>query len=850
MEKLSAFARNGNTVVLVEFDDVRTGEQDPEALPFLRALVAEVQTGRYSHHVAPFVLVSSNALAEVEDSSFESPYLEAGAIDTMRSPLCSEAIDRLVGHVKEVTRQPARHFASDMARNLIRGIASNDKPQTATHRPDELLSLQRRIAVEEAVAKWHFPAHEFDMDELAYAGLVMLEHVLRNPDLEQYGLARPELMTFILAARRQYKHEREVHYHNWRHAIDVTQSLYCFLCDVRLCPPSDDDAPKKKDLSALERLLTPFDALVLLVSAVGHDVGHPGVNNAFLVASNNQLAHVYNDKSVLENYHCAAYSQLVRRHWPALGSMSSFRSTMITTILATDMQRHFEYMGYLRDLKQKLDKSDTELGDWNDKDRDHGRELVMALLIKAADISNVARPFEISAQWAKILMNEFSRQGEMESELEIPTCLFGGPPNKEDTLAAAQSQKGFMNLFGLPLFRGISEVMPNVSCTLPELEKNNDVWEKRIAEETKRREAKKTDGSSPLTYGSVPAEAVEEARTRKRESEPQVVPTVVPQTPTSPTTRQPVETHGATSKHPASEQRQNVNLGIPMSEHKRASTPVLWPSVLQLSPTGGSSRRSSKDVALNHMHEISAYAQQNMAAAAAVAAAGSRRGSADGTWQINQNYPGSRRGSKDDSLTTILVTSQGSPGSRSSPSSPGKSSKPSSPSRAAATAATLTQRNISASKQPSGTPRSSVPPSESHASTSATTTTDNQPLSTQSSSLAPTDADSVQAVDSHVEVIDAVPGTWQHDSDGTHHASATSALPGTATPEGLDITKPDSPRAIARVASGDSAISRLDAGKSIPQVRESRSRSRLRGLKFWKRRRGDTTGLESGESSP
>lgn len=835
----------------MEFDDGRIHGQSSEAFPFLRTLVADVQTGRYPHRVVPFVLVSSSVEAESEEFSFESPYLEAGAIETMRSPLCSEAVDRLVGHVKESTRQPARYLASGMARNLISSIANTVKPNIATHRPDELLSLQRRSAVEEAIAKWHFPAHEFDMDELAYAALVMLEHVLCNPALEQYSLPRPELMTFILAARRQYKHEREVHYHNWRHAVDVTQSLYCFLCDVRLCPPSARVVSKSKEPNALERLLTPFDALILLVSAVGHDVGHPGVNNAFLVASNNQLAHVYNDKSVLENYHCAAYSQLVRCHWPSLGNVSLFRSTMISTILATDMQRHFEYMGYLRDLKQKMEKSDAALVDWNDKDREHARELAMALLIKAADISNVARPFEISAQWAKILMNEFSRQGELESELQIPTCLFGGPPNKEDALAAAQSQKGFMNLFGLPLFRGISEVMPNISCTLPELEKNNDVWEKRITEEKNRREAKSEGRSSPLTYGSVPAEAVEEARLRKRESEPQVVPAAVPQTPTSPTRRLPVaELHGVLARHPASEQRQHASLGVSMSEEKRASTPVLWPSVLQLSPTGGSSRRSSKDVALNHMQEISAYAQQNMAAAAAVAAAGSRRGSTDASWQINQNYPGSRRGSKEDSLTTILVTSQGSPGSRSSPSSPERSSKTSSPSRVAATAAAVAKRNSVTSKQTPGTQRSSVPSTVDTTMGSTTASIDLGLPSPRLTSLTSADGGITQTVDHQAGSTDIVPGNWPHKSDGSHRATTTSPLHGTTSPEVLDSSKSDSPWAMSRVTSGDSTMSRPDARKSDPQVRESRSRSRLRGLKFWKRRRGDPPGLETGENSP
>lgn len=633
-----------------------------------------MQSARYQQQVLPFVLLATT-LGPGGDQ-FAELELETSAFETIRSPLCSEAINQLVGRVKEATRPGARLLGSDMAQNLVSSVTDHSTPQIAFHRPDETLSAQRKSAVEEAFARWQFPAHEFDMDELTYGALTMLEHVLQNPALVKYQLSRPRLVTFLLAARRLYRHEREVHYHNWRHAVDVTQSVYCFLCDVRLCPPSGKSRTSDRKVNALERILSPFDALILLVCAIGHDVGHPGVNNAFLVASSHQLAHVYNDKSVLENYHCAAYSQLIRRHWPALNEIPHFRSTMISTILATDMQRHFEYMGHLNELKQKVHKSDAELQNWSDKDREHARELVMALLIKAADISNVARPFDVAAQWAKTLMTEFARQGELEQELQIPTCLFGGPPNKEDLLAAAQSQKGFMNLFGFPLFHGISEVMPNVSCTIPELENNKEVWERKIADEKARRAAVGDGSTSPRTYGSVTRMEVDEARVRKRESEPVALPETIPETLTTPTKRYlGVANFDSTAKHPASEQRQHPQTGVAAIGHdKRSSTPVLWPSSLQLSPMTGESRRSSKDVALNHMQELSAYAQQNLATA------GSRRSSADASWQIHQNYPASRRGSKEESLTTILVTSQNSPASRSVPASP-KPTKSASPAR-------------------------------------------------------------------------------------------------------------------------------------------------------------------------
>jgi hypothetical protein len=391
------------------------------------------------------------------------------------------------------------------------------------------------------------------MDELTYAVVHMVEQLVKRPELESYGLERAQLVSFILATRRQYKHENEVHYHNWRHAVDVTQSVYCFLQGVHLCPIPESDSRKQREINAVERLLTPLDGLILLVSAIGHDVGHPGVNNAFLVACNHPLAQTYNDKSVLENYHCAAYSQLLRRHWPALNKIDGFRATMISTILATDMQRHFEYMKSLGDFKAKTEASDASVDDWSDKDREQARELIMALLIKAADISNVARPFEISARWAKILMNEFARQGELESELEIPTCLFGGPPDKEDILAAAQSQKGFMSLFGFPLFHGISEVMPSFGCAVRELENNREIWDKKIAEEKEKR---KPNDTSHLTLSSVTPEEVERATT-PRKSEPRIVPLQAGQTPSTPTKRGAANRGDPSpSRHAAHELRQ------------------------------------------------------------------------------------------------------------------------------------------------------------------------------------------------------------------------------------------------------------------------------------------------------
>lgn len=45
------------------------------------------------------------------------------------------------------------------------------------------------------------------------------------------------------------------------------------------------------------------EEIILCLAALGHDVGHPGLNNAFLVSTNQSVALIYNDNAVLENYH-------------------------------------------------------------------------------------------------------------------------------------------------------------------------------------------------------------------------------------------------------------------------------------------------------------------------------------------------------------------------------------------------------------------------------------------------------------------------------------------------------------------------------------------------------------------
>lgn len=63
-----------------------------------------------------------------------------------------------------------------------------------------------------------------------------------------------------------------------------------------------------------------FTHLSCILAAAAHDVEHYGLTNDFLVASQDDLAVLYNDKSPLENHHASRLFSLLKR--PELNLLS------------------------------------------------------------------------------------------------------------------------------------------------------------------------------------------------------------------------------------------------------------------------------------------------------------------------------------------------------------------------------------------------------------------------------------------------------------------------------------------------------------------------------------------------
>ncbi|KAH7361035.1 hypothetical protein BKA65DRAFT_197273 [Rhexocercosporidium sp. MPI-PUGE-AT-0058] len=448
-------------------------------------------------------------------------YLDVGAVDVLTSPLLKERLPSLAIHAyrahKDASKEqralmemkrgrkrswvgvddqkPYAYLREAMVSGLMDGICKlgGDEEPLAPIRIS--IALNRREKIAASVGSWHFSAHDFTDDELLHAALLMLQHALAMPELERWRISTEHLTAFLVASRSAYN--AFVPYHNFRHVVDVLQACFHFLVQLGRLPsyPAPSNSPDPP-LSPIAALIRPFDALTLLITAIGHDVGHPGVNNAFLVTLNAPLAQLYNDRSVLESFHCAAYSQILRRYWPAAFQGTEMRQLMISSILATDMGLHFDYMKKLGFLQEKLHENGGTDG-WNGRLIEEQRTLACSLLIKCADISNVARKYDVAAQWTQILTNEFSRQAAMETDLGIPSALFAVPTRAPIELG--KSQIGFMNMFAIPLFQGVTDVMPGMAYCVEELHRNKAGWEQTIADEQER--ARKDSDDSTMKDG-------------------------------------------------------------------------------------------------------------------------------------------------------------------------------------------------------------------------------------------------------------------------------------------------------------------------------------------------------------
>ncbi|KAJ3031521.1 UNVERIFIED_CONTAM: hypothetical protein HDU68_003057 [Siphonaria sp. JEL0065] len=305
------------------------------------------------------------------------------------------------------------------------------------------------------VPEFNFPIFDLAKSTDGRPLLALGYHLIQESGLlSSLNLDSCKFINFMATIESGY--HASLAFHNSIHAADV---LHCINYLVQT--PS------------IRAVFTDLELLAIYIAASIHDFDHPGVNNQFLIATADHRALLYNDKSVLENHHCAsAFEVMARKDCSFLSTLDraeykSLRENVVDMVLATDLAQHFSLLTM---FKKKVLTGDTfdPLGTRED------RTLLMQMLMKCSDVSNPTKIGPEYDLWIERIHEEWYMQGDMEKALGLPYSAFC---NRDGPHASnpASSQTGFINFIVSPLYEAFSAWAP-IEEVWQGLEYNKKRW--------------------------------------------------------------------------------------------------------------------------------------------------------------------------------------------------------------------------------------------------------------------------------------------------------------------------------------------------------------------------------------
>ncbi|GAU87405.1 hypothetical protein RvY_00254-2 [Ramazzottius varieornatus] len=286
----------------------------------------------------------------------------------------------------------------------------------------QVLHIPPKIVMQlRSIDEWTFDVFALNEASNGQALRYVANEVLTRYDLlTKYKISNYALENYMVAVEAGYSKYNNP-YHNLIHAADVTQTMHWFLYQT-----------------GLAHWLSDLEIFASLIGAIIHDYEHTGTTNNFHVQSRSNLAMLYNDRSVLENFHLSAsFALMQKEEHNILANLSKeeykeFRSLVIDMVLATDMSIHFQQIKNMRTLlgmPENIDKSKA-----------------LQLVLHSCDISHPAKPWDLHYKFTLGVLEEFFQQGDREQELGLPFS----PLCDRQTTVIAQSQIGFIDFIVEP----------------------------------------------------------------------------------------------------------------------------------------------------------------------------------------------------------------------------------------------------------------------------------------------------------------------------------------------------------------------------------------------------------------
>ncbi|KAL2918761.1 3',5'-cyclic-nucleotide phosphodiesterase [Polyrhizophydium stewartii] len=387
------------------------------------------------------VPIGPNTAPNTSDSPYRlvskpDPQKKRGAVESV------EAVSAVLSQVDDMKKSVALVRFKIEQIEKYSGPLSKDRPllKPATRRANKVfqsmqlpINLPKHSISNEVFEQMKAPT--FDIWMFRESELIhLMMHMFAEFDLiKTFQIDEQTLYTFLWVVKSTYNRNP---FHNFQHCFCVTQMMYALL-----------------HVTSVHKRLTSLEKLALIVAAIGHDMDHPGFNNAYQINACTDLATTYNDMSPLENHHAAVlFTILNRPETNILGNLSAAdykeaRKIIILCILATDMAKHGEIMSKFKGFAENFSYEDA-----------NHRQALFQILIKCSDISNEVRPKHVSEPWVDNLLEEFFSQSDREKLEGLPTAPF----MDREKVTKPSAQVGFIGFVMIPLFELASKVLPDM----------------------------------------------------------------------------------------------------------------------------------------------------------------------------------------------------------------------------------------------------------------------------------------------------------------------------------------------------------------------------------------------------
>ncbi|XP_036069709.1 rod cGMP-specific 3',5'-cyclic phosphodiesterase subunit alpha isoform X2 [Oryzias melastigma] len=261
----------------------------------------------------------------------------------------------------------------------------------------EILTEVLPSAKKSEIYEFHFCDFEHTELDLVKCGIRMYYEL---KVVDKFHIPREVLVRFMYSLSKGY---RKITYHNWRHGFNVGQTMFTLLMT-----------------GDLKRYYTDLEAMAMVTAGFCHDIDHRGTNNLYQMKSGNPLAKLHGS-SILERHHLEFGKTLLRDE--ALNIYQNLNRRQHDTvihlmdiaIIATDLALYFKK----RTMFQKIVDQSKTYENWNDWTKymmleTTRKEIVMAMMMTACDLSAIAKPWEIQSKVALSVAAEFWEQGDLE----------------------------------------------------------------------------------------------------------------------------------------------------------------------------------------------------------------------------------------------------------------------------------------------------------------------------------------------------------------------------------------------------------------------------------------------------